>query len=219
MYEQQQQVLEENVRTTINNTRQSFMNIVAGISQIKADKQVIAAAVQSLQGIIDRYQSGIQTLLDVLNREAALYEAQLAYANDRYDLVNYILLLKEAAGTLSFEDIRIVNSWLINSKNPIVPYQEKLIRKTQSDSRQQSNIQFVAKNKMPSQADAQLTDLINQIREETRNAYQKLENQNQQSHAEIAELKSALSELKQDLQHKNTQLKMAMDKVSQLKTR
>ncbi len=227
-YEQQQQFLEENVRTTINNTRQSFMNIEAGISQIKADRHIIKASVESLQGTIDRYNAGVQTLLDVLNREEALYAAQINYTTNRFELVNNILLLKEAAGTLSFEDLRVVNSWLVNEKyDQIKPFQDQLLHQAQTTinknlsnqkklSHQKVTMNSVNKNIVQNQTDTRWANLIAEIREENRESYKKIENRNQ---IEMNKLKISLSELKQDLQNKNHQLKTAFEQINQLKKR
>lgn len=227
VYDQQYQVLEENIRTTVNNTRQSFMNIIAGISQLKADTHVINAAVQSLQGTIDRYNAGVQTLLDVLNREEALYDAQITYATDRYEYVNNVLLLKQAAGTLRFEDIHAINSWLTHdSRNHIVPFQDTLLRKaktTMQQNRSQRKMTkhepIMNKNMVQNQGTMPWNTLIDQIREENRQAYKKLETQNQQSIMEIAKLKSSLVEVKQDLQSKNQQLQIALKQLSEGKNK
>jgi outer membrane protein len=215
-YKEQQFALEKSVRNTVNNTRQSYMNIVAGISQIKADKHLIYAAQQSLQGTIDRYNSGIQTLLDVLNREESLYEAQINYAIDRYDYVNNILLLKEAAGTLNFGDLCVVNSWLTDSNHAEVhPFQDKLlnealatIHKNKSQKRV-DNKNVVQKNRVRNPI-VDWTSLIAEMKE-TRIAYKKLENEHRQSNAEMNKLKMSISELKQELQNKTNQLKRALE--------
>lgn len=225
LYDQQQQVLEESIRTTLNNTRQSFMNIIAGISQIRADEQIINSSVKSLQGTIDRYNEGIETLLDVLNREEKLYQAQVSYASDRYDLVNNILLLKEAAGTLNFEDLRAVNSWLSNAKQDhIKPFQDKLLQQAQSDIRRnKSHLAITRKQSLPhadniqGNMDARWTDMIAQIRKENRDTYKKLESENEKRNAEIARLKFSMSELKKELQSKNHQLDNALQQLLQLK--
>lgn len=203
-YEQQQQFLEENVRATVNNTRQSFTNIIAGISQIKADRYILNASAKSLQGTIDRYNAGIQTLLDVLNREEKLYAAQINYTINRFELINNILLLKEAAGTLSFKDLCIINSWLVNEKyDQINPFQDKLLRQGESTIRQNLSNQKVTANKNSLQ--------------KNREIYPKLVNQNQQTHTDIAKLEASLAALQQDLQNKNNQLQIALAQINQLK--
>lgn len=221
-YEEQFQVFDTNVRTTVNNTRQSFMNIVATVSQLKADRHVINAAVQSLQGTLDRYYAGVQTLLDVLNREELLYDAQITYATDRYDYINNVLLLKEAAGTLRFEDICAINSWLTKAnKIPIVPFQDTLLRKSKTTIQQNRLLQkhepLVNKAMVQNQGNIPLNILLDQMREENRQTYKKLETQNQQSSIEIAKLKSTLMEVKQDLQNKDHQLQIALKQISETK--
>lgn len=111
-----QQQLEQTLRSTINTTRQSYLSIIAGISKISADKQAIQSAISSLEGLEASYRVGTETLVDVLNQQQNVYEAQTQYASDRYAFVNNILALKQAAGTLSFDDLRAINAWLIEKE-------------------------------------------------------------------------------------------------------
>ena len=112
-YQVAQQQLEQVVRNTINAARQSYLGVIAGISQIKADKQSIRSAKSSLLGMEESYKVGTETLFDVLNQQQNVYLAQTQYATDRYAFVNHILSLKQAAGTLSFDDLRAINAWLV----------------------------------------------------------------------------------------------------------
>ncbi|MBV9576869.1 MAG: TolC family protein, partial [Gammaproteobacteria bacterium] len=68
----------------------------------------------SLEGIKASYGVGTETLVDVLNQQQKLFQAQTQYASDRYAFVNNILALKQAAGTLSFDDLRAINAWLVD---------------------------------------------------------------------------------------------------------
>ncbi len=113
-YRVAQEKLEYTIRSTLNTTRQSYQNLVAGIPQIQADKQAIKSNISSLQGLEEGYKVGTQTLVDVLNQQQNLYKAQTQYATDRYAFVNNILALKQAAGTLSFDDLCAINAWLIH---------------------------------------------------------------------------------------------------------
>jgi outer membrane protein len=111
-YQVAQQQLEQILRSTANASRQSYMNVISGISQIKADKQAIKSNISSLKGMEESYRVGTETLVNVLNQQQKLYEAQTEYAKDRYAFINNILILKQAAGTLSFDDLRALNIWL-----------------------------------------------------------------------------------------------------------
>lgn len=118
-YKLTQQQLEQTIRDTLNTTRQSYLGVVSGISQIKADKQTIKSTISSLEGMEVSYQVGTETLVNVLNQQQKVYEAQTQYATDRYNYVNNLIALKEAAGTLSFCDLRSINAWL-SYKKPTV---------------------------------------------------------------------------------------------------
>jgi outer membrane protein len=111
-YKVAQQQLEQIVRTTLGTTRQSYMNVIAGISQLTADKEAIQSNISSLQGMETSYHVGTETLVNVLNQQQKLFQAQTQYATDRYAFVNNVLALKQAAGTLSFDDLRAINAWL-----------------------------------------------------------------------------------------------------------
>lgn len=118
-FEVAQQQLEQTIRSTINTTRQSYLGIVAGISKIKADKEAIKSSISSLEGLEASYHVGTETLVDVLNQQQKVYQAQTQYAIDRYAFVNNILALKQGAGTLSFTDLCAINAWLIEERKPM----------------------------------------------------------------------------------------------------
>lgn len=113
-YQVAQQKLEYTLRNTLNITRQSYLNVVAGISKIVADKQSVKSNRSSLDGMEASYRVGTETLVNVLNQQQFLFQAQTNYAKDRYAFVQNILTLKQAAGTLSFDDLRAINAWLVD---------------------------------------------------------------------------------------------------------
>lgn len=127
-YQNAQQQLEQTVRNIVNVTRQSYLSVVAGISQVNADKQAIKSNISSLEGMEASYRVGTETLVDVLNQQQKLFQSQTQYATDRYAFVNNILSLKEAAGTLSFDDLRAINAWLTDKPRP--PVTRKSFRMT-----------------------------------------------------------------------------------------
>ncbi len=115
-YQIAQQQLEQTIRNTTNTTRQSYSNIVSGISKITADKQAVKSALSALQGMEASYRVGTETLVNVLDQQQKVFQAQTQYAADRYAFVNNILALKQAAGTLSFDDLKAINGWLIDQE-------------------------------------------------------------------------------------------------------
>ena len=111
-YEVSLQQLEFQLRSTLTQTRQSYLNVVAGISKIAADKESIKSNISSLEGMQAAYKVGTEILVNVLNQQENVFQAEQQYAADRYAYVNNLLNLKQAAGTLSEEDLAAINTWL-----------------------------------------------------------------------------------------------------------
>jgi len=111
-YEISLQQLEFQLRSTLTQTRQSYLNVVAGISKVAADKQSIQSNISSLQGMREGYKVGTEILVNVLNQQQLLFAAQQQYATDRYAYINNLLTLKQAAGTLNVQDLEAINAWL-----------------------------------------------------------------------------------------------------------
>jgi outer membrane protein len=64
------------------------------------------------------YKNGLRTLNDVAIAQANLRHAQEKYIISRYNYILNVLLLKQAAGMLSYEDIVNIDAWL--TKNSIL---------------------------------------------------------------------------------------------------
>ena len=103
-------------REVMNNTRKNYLAIIAGISQVQADRQTVISAQSSLEGTQEGYKIGTRTIVDVLDAQKILYNAQKTYAIDRYSYIVNTISLKETAGTLSEEDLKIINTWLIKDR-------------------------------------------------------------------------------------------------------
>lgn len=106
------QQLEQQTRNTINVTRQSYLNVLAGIQKIEADRKTIQSAQSSLAGMEAGYRVGTEILVNVLDQQQKVFNNQRIYAHDRYDYINNIITLKQAAGTLAPSDIAGLNAWL-----------------------------------------------------------------------------------------------------------
>lgn len=110
--------LEGVIRKATNDTRQNYSGIISGISKIKADKQVIVSSKSALESTTAAFKVGTNTMLDVLQKQSDLYQAQRQLSRDLYLYVNEALALKENAGTLTEEDMLLINNWLALPPTP-----------------------------------------------------------------------------------------------------
>ncbi|HEY0635882.1 MAG TPA: TolC family outer membrane protein, partial [Gammaproteobacteria bacterium] len=112
LYNAAQENLEAQRRATVRSTREAYLGVVAGISQVQARKQALASAQTALDATQTGYRVGTRTAVDVLNAQRLRYAAQRDYASARYNYIIAALRLKQAAGTLNEGDLQQVNGWL-----------------------------------------------------------------------------------------------------------
>lgn len=111
-YQKMLQNLQQVIRVTIHSVRQHYLSLYAAVRKIQADVLTIQSAKSALQSMQIQYQVGLVTLTNVLHQQEKVLNAELQYSADRYSSIIQLLLLKQAVGTLSVEDIGLVNSWL-----------------------------------------------------------------------------------------------------------
>lgn len=99
-------------RLTTQQTRDAYLGVVSGISQIQALKQALSSSTTALEATEAGFKVGIRTSVDVLISLQETYGAQRDYASARYDYLLNTLRLKQAAGLLSVEDLQEINLWL-----------------------------------------------------------------------------------------------------------
>ncbi len=109
---QAQESLEAQRRATEREVRSAYLGVVAGIGQVKARKQALSSAQTALEATQAGFEVGTRTAVDVLNAQQVRYSAQSQYSRSRYDYLLATLKLKQAAGSLSEEDLTLVNGWL-----------------------------------------------------------------------------------------------------------
>lgn len=107
---------EQDYRAIIVNTRQSYNNVIAGISKIQADRQAVVSAEKALESTTAQVRVGTRTMVDVLISQQRLFEAQTQLARDQYAYLLDSLLLKELAGILSEDDLENINRLLKNTQ-------------------------------------------------------------------------------------------------------
>ena len=101
--------LEAAKRNAVQQTRQYFLSVSSGLSQIRALESAETASLSSLESNKLGYEVGVRINIDVLNAEQQLYETRKNLTRARNDTILYGLKLKRAAGTLVEDDLQEVN--------------------------------------------------------------------------------------------------------------
>ena len=107
-----QDQLESTRRTVIAGTRNAYRAVLAGISEVEANKQAVISAEKSLEATEAGFEVGTQTIVNVLIAQQAVFQAQGAYSLARHQFVLSGLQLKQAAGEVSIKDVEAVNALL-----------------------------------------------------------------------------------------------------------
>lgn len=94
------------------NTRSLFLTIDNNIEAANALEQTIISRRSALDATRAGYEVGTRNIVEVLDAERNYYVALRDFANARYDYVINTLNLKQAAGTLSPQDLVDLNNWL-----------------------------------------------------------------------------------------------------------
>jgi outer membrane protein len=107
-----QELQELQRRETIRQTRSSYLNVIAGVSRVKA----LWLALESNRAAADAtrtgFEHGTRTSADVLLALRDLFRAQRNLSQARYNYLLETLRLEQAAGTLTLEDLVALNAWL-----------------------------------------------------------------------------------------------------------
>jgi outer membrane protein len=101
--------LESARRTAALTTRQSYLAVINGITQIGALEQALVSSRSALDSNKLGYEVGVRINIDVLNAQQQLFSTQRDLAVARYNTITNYLRLKAAAGSLRDEDVEEVN--------------------------------------------------------------------------------------------------------------
>lgn len=104
--------LEQQKRALVRSTRSAYETLVAGISEVEARRASVFAARNAYEASQIGLEVGTRTVLDVLNNQQTLFNAEREYALSRYNFLQNRLLLEQAAGTLDVDDLKDVNRLL-----------------------------------------------------------------------------------------------------------
>ena len=104
--------LERTRRALVRNTRNAYQTLAAGISEVEARRSAVTSARAAYEASQVGLEVGTRTVLDVLQNQQTLFNAEREYALARYTFLQSRLLLEQAAGSLDVEDVQDVNRLL-----------------------------------------------------------------------------------------------------------
>jgi outer membrane protein len=104
-YQKAREEYEQERRAVERATRAAYDGTLSGANLVRALKQSVVSQEGALELKEFGYRSGLFTLLPVLDAQRDLYLAKRDYAQARYDYLLYRLRLKQAAGSLSENDL------------------------------------------------------------------------------------------------------------------
>ncbi|MBT2746336.1 MULTISPECIES: TolC family outer membrane protein [unclassified Lysobacter] len=107
-----QDEFERQKRLLVRNTRNAYQVLVAGISEVEARRLAVVSAQAAYDASQVGLEVGTRTVLDVLNNQRTLLQAQQAYAQSKYNFLQNRLLLEQSAGSLDVADVQDINRLL-----------------------------------------------------------------------------------------------------------
>ena len=115
---QSEQLRESLRRQVVQNTRNLHRAVNTDVETVQARKQSIISNQSALEATEIGYQVGTRNIVDVLDAQRQLYSSVRNYNNARYDYILNNLRLKQAAGTLSPDDLTALEQYLKSDYNP-----------------------------------------------------------------------------------------------------
>lgn len=117
------------------NTRSVFRRIRTSMETVRAQRQTIVSRRSALEATRAGYEVGTRNIVEVLDAEQNYYVALRDFANARYDYVLNTLRLKQAAGTLSPQNLAELDRWLSAS----APGIERLAREVTQEAKENND--------------------------------------------------------------------------------
>lgn len=104
--------VEQSTRETERAARDAYLGLQSSITQVQANKQALESARLALQATEAGYNVGTRTTIDVLSSKNTLLTAEQSYYSSRYSYIQNLITLKNATGSLTRDDLQLINSWL-----------------------------------------------------------------------------------------------------------
>ncbi|WP_376692308.1 TolC family outer membrane protein [Wenzhouxiangella sp. EGI_FJ10409] len=99
-------------RSIKRQTETAFRAIVAGIQEVEARRQALISADSALEATNAGFEVGTRTIVDVLNAEQRMFQAERNYSDARHQFILNQLRLRQSAGVLQEDDLAWANELL-----------------------------------------------------------------------------------------------------------
>lgn len=93
-------------------TVEAFQTVVLDAVRIDAFRKSVYSGIASVKAILEGFEAGTQTIVDLLNRQQILVQAQLQFADSIFNYIEDYVRLKQLQGSLTYKDIEYINSIL-----------------------------------------------------------------------------------------------------------
>ncbi len=101
-------------RQVKHQVRNSFRDVVSSLSRVNALKATVRSAESALKATEAGFEVGTRTMVDILSEQRNLYRTKRDYSRSRYDYLINGIKLKQAASSLTVQDLELVNQYLGN---------------------------------------------------------------------------------------------------------
>jgi|SRR5215469_4602434 len=112
--ERQYDAAQDNVKLVTRQTEQqartAYLGVLTGVSQVQALKQSVKSNQTSMDATQTGMEVGTRTIVDVLTARQNLLTAQTGFSNARYTYLESLMQLRQAAGNLTENDLKQINS-------------------------------------------------------------------------------------------------------------
>lgn len=115
---QAEQTSEAELRRIVERTRNLFRTVTSSVEEVDARRQSIISSKAAVDATQAGYEVGTRNVVDVLDAQRNLYRAVRDYNDARYNYIVDNLNLKQAAGTLSPQDLEDLSTWLKTDYDP-----------------------------------------------------------------------------------------------------
>ncbi|MEL0167845.1 MAG: TolC family outer membrane protein [Pseudomonadaceae bacterium] len=115
---QAEQGSESQRRRVVESTRNLYRTVTSSVEEVAARRQAIVSAKAALDATQTGYEVGTRNVVDVLEAQRNLFRTVRDYNTVRYNYIINNLSLKQAAGTLSPQDLQDLSQWLNPNYDP-----------------------------------------------------------------------------------------------------